>query len=454
MLFPILTISCLTIFLLFLSVFSFGRFGGSKDAEKFHAWAEKVSKVIDEGNEIIESFKEISDKDSITLEELVILESRLEAVEPQLYAQETFSLKGKDKEQFEKITADLTLFQDDYMFFQAEIKTKKEKYERIVNLNRQLDAYQKLITEHESKQQLLARSIPRLNTTAELSTVEEELSQLKTIVPTSIPSDLTLPEDLQVKIERANIKLQEWNKKLEFVENSIAKYRGKIENSVQEEKQKQNLSKVHNWLDSSETRIMKLIEKIKKLKEQATSETTSSKDLINSLKEIDKIYTDISEIKPPEIDLIGEKQTRIGIDFRLKELIRLQDSLHDLKEQINSNIVYRIAFIRSSILEKMFLKNHQLSYKQVNYSLGYKNDLLLLGWLQLPESEDYCLKDFQSKYVMFSKENITSLKESSEKLFESLKALTDFEFKTNEQSFNQSLKWLLNNDDKWIRDSS
>ena len=54
---------------------------------------------------------------------------------------------------------------------------------------------------------------------------------------------------------------------------------------------------------------------------------------------------------------------------------------------------------------------------------------------------------------MISKENMTSLKESSEKIFESLKAITNFERKTSELSYNQSLKWLLSNDDKWLDQS-
>ena len=196
---------------------------------------------------------------------------------------------------------------------------------------------------------------------------------------------------------------------------------------------------------------MKLSDKIKKINELISDESTSSKDLVNSSKELEKISAEILEIKPPGVDLIGEKQTRIGIDFRLKELSKLQDSLIEIKKNIDFNLTYRIAFIRSSILEKMFLKSHQLSFKQVNYSLGYKNDLLLIGWLDSPESENFCLINHQNKYLMLSKENISSLKESSEKIFESFQALTNFEQKTSELSYNQSLKWLLQNDDKWLK---
>ena len=145
--------------------------------------------------------------------------------------------------------------------------------------------------------------------------------------------------------------------------------------------------------------------------------------MINSQKELDKIIAEIDEIKPPEVDLIGEKQTKIGIDFRIKELTRLQESVKEIQVTINKNITYRIAFLRSSILEKMFVKSHQLTYTQVNYSLGYKNDLLLQGWLQRPESANFVLKNQQNKYVMLDKEKIASLKESSDKIFESLKAL-------------------------------
>ena len=186
------------------------------------------------------------------------------------------------------------------------------------------------------------------------------------------------------------------------------------------------------------------------MSELANNELSSSKELVNTLKELDKLNSEIAEIKPPEIDLIGEKQTKIGIDFRLKELNRLESSIVEVQQTINSNISYRISFIRSSILEKMFLKTHQLSYSQVNYSLGYKNELLLQGWLSSPESSNYVLKNYQNKYLMFSKENVTSLKDSSEKLFEALQALTDFERVNSEQSYTQSVKWLLANDDKWL----
>ena len=191
-------------------------------------------------------------------------------------------------------------------------------------------------------------------------------------------------------------------------------------------------------------------DKIKKISELVTDESSSSKDLVNSLKELDKLKTEIQEIKPPGIDLIGEKQTKIGIDFRLKELQKLEDSIKEINEVTNDNISYRIAFIRSSILEKMFLKSHQLSFSQVNYSLGYKNELLLQGWISKSEPETIILRNQQNKYLMLEKENIGSMKESSEKIFQSLLALTKFECETNEISYNQSIKWLLANDDKWL----
>ncbi len=431
--------------------FSFGKmFGGSKDAEIFQQWSKNVTDIISEGNEIIEHFKLLLDKPSASLEEYRILLSRFEALNAKKYAGQTFSLKGKDKEDFERQLDDLNLFLDDYDFFVHEIQSKKENFERIEKLNKDLDSYMTTLGEIESKQQLLARTIPRINTNAELAMVEEELAELRKILPENVESDPGLPEDLQIRIERTNIKLTEWTKKLDFIQNSINKYRGKIESSVQEQEQKQNLSKIHTWLDSSETRIMKMSDKIKKISELINDESSSSKDLVNSVKELDKLKSEIQDIKPPEIDLIGEKQTKIGIDFRLKELNRLETSIHEVERAINNNITYRIAFIRSSILEKMFLKSHQLSYSQVNYSLGYKNELLLKGWLASPAAEKFNLKNHQNKYLMLSKENISSLKESSEKLFESLKALTDFERETNEISYNQSIKWLLSNDAKWL----
>ena len=277
-----------------------------------------------------------------------------------------------------------------------------------------------------------------------------ELDELKKILPVKIESDPSLQEELQTKIDRTNIKLAEWNKKLEFIDNSIAKHKGKIESSVQEQEQKQNLSKIHTWLDSSETKIIKLSDKIKKISELVNDESSSSKDLVNSLKELERINSEINEIKPPEIELVGEKQTKIGIDFRLKELNRLETSIGDVQQVINKNISYRISFIRSSILEKMFLKTHQISYSQVNYSLGYKNELLLQGWLSIPESTKYVLKNHQNKYLMFSKENVTSLKDSSEKIFEAVQAITDFERINSDTSYAQSIKWLLANDDKLL----
>ena len=280
--------------------------------------------------------------------------------------------------------------------------------------------------------------------------VVSDLDELKAIVPMKMDVDQDLPEEMRVRIERTNGKLLEWHKKLNFIESKINSYKGKIETSAQEQAQKQNLSKIHTWLDSSETKIMKISDKLKKINELIISESTSSKELVNSQKDLEKLDIEINEIKPPEIDLIGEKQTKIGIDFRLKELIRLQDLIKQTREIINKTICYRISFLRSSILEKMFVKSHQLTYTQVNYSLGYKNELLLQGWLQTQQAEKYVLKNYQNKYVMLVKENITSLKESSDKIFESLQAITDFERETNEMSYNQSVKWLLANDDKWL----
>ena len=433
-----------------IGMFSFGRFGGSKDSNAYLEWSKQVKIQLNDGNELIYSFKELVDKESPTLEEFRIIESRFQALEPEKYTNQSFNLKGKEKEEFEKLLSDLNLLIDDYNFFTYEIHSKKAKFEKVEKLNKELDDYMVTLTEVESKQQLLARSVPRINTTAELEMVVTELDELKKILPTKIESDPSLPEDLQIKIDRTNIKLNEWNKKLAFIENSITKHKGKIESSAQEQEQKQNLSKIHTWLDSSETRIIKLSDKIKRMSELANNELSSSKELVNTLKELDKLNSEIAEIKPPEIDLIGEKQTKIGIDFRLKELNRLESSIVEVQQTINSNISYRISFIRSSILEKMFLKTHQLSYSQVNYSLGYKNELLLQGWLSSPESSNYVLKNYQNKYLMFSKENVTSLKDSSEKLFEALQALTDFERVNSEQSYTQSVKWLLANDDKWL----
>ena len=435
----------------FIGVFSFGKmFGGSKDSEIFQQWSKNVTDVISEGNEIIELFRDLVDRESATLEEYRILSSRLEGLDAKKYANQSFSLKGKEKDEFDKVSGELNLFLDDYDFFTKEIIVKKNKFEKIENLNKVLDKYMADLAEIESKQQLLARTIPRINTSAELEMVQSELDQLKEVLPIQVETDLSLPEELQIRIERTNIKLSEWNKKLEFIEGSIAKHKGKIESSVQEQEQKQNLSQIHTWLDSSETRIMKMTDKIKKISELANDESSSSKVLVNSLKDLDKLKAEIMEIKPPEVELKGEKQTKIGIDFRLKELQRLETSIDVVQQTINSNITYRISFIRSSILEKMFLKTHQLSYSQVNYSLGYKNELLLKGWLSNPESEDFVLKNYQNKYLMLSKSDVSSLKDSSEKIFESLKALTDFERRTNDISYNQSIKWLLANDDKWL----
>ncbi len=399
---------------------------------------------------MINIFKDLVDKESATLEEYKILQSRFETLSIDTLNNKEFNLKGKEKEEYKKLQSEFNLFRDDYNFFKSELEIKKSKFERIVSLNKELDNYMTTLSEIESKQQLLARTIPRVNTAAELEMVIVELTNLKKVLPVKIESDSTYPEETQVRIERTNIKLAEWNKKLEFIENSIAKHKSKIETSAQEQEQKQNLSKIHTWLDSSETKIVKLSDRIKKISELVNNESTSSRDLVNSLKDLEKIFAEISEIKPPEIELMGEKQTKIGIDFRLKELNRLETALQDVQKTINQNISYRISFIRSSILEKMFLKTHQLSYSQVNYSLGYKNELLLQGWFSRPESEKYVLKNHQNKYLMLSKENISSLKESSEKIFESLRALTDFERDNSEQSYAQSIKWLLANDDKWL----
>lgn len=439
----------LTLILLFFGFFSFGRFGGSKDIEKYKSWSEELHQTINEGSIIIDSFKEIVDKESTSLDDYNMLEDRLNDLNPEKFKDNDFSLKKKDKESYEKDLADLKLFTNDYDFFLKEISIKKQRLEKVINLNNEIDTYQSILTENESRQQLLARTIPRLNTTSELNMVEDELTELQSLLPKKLEDDPSLPDELQIRIERINLKFEEWYKKLDFVEKSITKYRSKVENSVQEQVQKENLSKIHTWLDSSETRIIKLSDKIKKVNELVNDESTSSKALVNSLKDIEKLSSEILEIKPPGVDLVGEKQTQIGIDFRLKELSKLNDSLLEIKKAVDFNLAYRIAFIRSSILEKMFLKSHQLSYKQVNYSLGYKNELLMQGWLDTPESEPYCLKNYQNKYLMLSKENISSLKESSEKIFESLQALTSFEQQTSEQSYNQSLKWLLQNDDKW-----
>lgn len=434
-----------------VSVFSFGkRFGGSKDKDIFDQWSKQITDVMTEGNEIIELFKDLIDKEHPTLEEYKIIASRLEGLDPKQYLNQSFSLKGKDKEEFEKQLADYNLFCDDYDFFSQEVKTKKDRFELIEKLNKDLDNYMAELGDVESKQQLLARTIPRINTTAELQMVEEELGQLRKVLPSHIETNPNLPEDLQIRIERTNIKLNEWTRKLDFIQNSINKHKGKIESSAQEQEQKQNLSKVHTWLDSSETKIMKIGDKLKKISETINDESSSSKELVNSLKELEKLKSEIQQVKPPEIDIIGEKQTKIGIDFRLKELNKLENSIQEVVQTINGNIIYRIAFIRSSILEKMFLKSHQLSYSQVNYSLGYKNELLLKGWLASPDSEKYILNNYQNKYLMLSKENVTSLKESSEKIFEAFKAITEFEKETSELSYNQSIKWLLSNDSKWL----
>ena len=428
----------------------FGRFKGSTESALFAEWSKNVTELLKLGNECISSFKELIDKDSAILEEYSILESRFEALNPKKYESTSFSLKGKDKEEYSRLTNDLKAFIDDYDFFLTELKNKKSKFEKEVHLNKEIDSYIAKIAEFEPKQQLLARTIPRINTTSELEMVVSDLEELKTIVPMKMDIDQDLPEEMRVRIERTNGKLLEWHKKLDFIESKINSYKGKIETSAQEQAQKQNLSKIHTWLDSSETKIMKISDKLKKINELIITESTSSKELVNSQKDLEKLDIEINETKPPEIDLIGEKQTKIGIDFRLKELLRLQDLIKQTREIINETICYRISFLRSSILEKMFVKSHQLTYTQVNYSLGYKNELLLQGWLQTQQAEKYVLKNYQNKYVMLVKENITSLKESSDKIFESLQAITDFERETNEMSYNQSVKWLLANDDKWL----
>jgi hypothetical protein len=279
--------------------------------------------------------------------------------------------------------------------------------------------------------------------------VEVELNELKKLVPEKLEVNNTVPEDLRVRIDRTNLKLGEWFKKLEFIENSISKYRGRIKNSVREEEHKQKLTKVHSWLDSAESKMLKLNEKIKKIAEVTSNESTPSKELLNSLKDLEKITVEIEDLKPPGIDIEGEKQTKISIDFRLKELNKLNESINQIQERIVEYVSYRISFLRSSILEKMFLKSHQLSFTKVNYSLGYKNELLLQGWLQQTGSE-YPLTNFQNKYLMLNKQPNDSFKDISTKIFQALKDLTEFEKKTNEVSYNASMKWLIANDDKWL----
>ena len=223
---------------LFITIFSFGKvFKGSKDVEIFNQWAKNVKNLIIEGTEVINQFKDMADKESVTLEEYMILESRLEGLNPESLDGKVFSLKGKDKEEFEQITEEMRLFVDDYTFFLSEIRVKKEKIEKDLRINKEIDSYMTTLAEIESKQQLLARTVPRINTTAELDMVLSELDQLKQILPTKIEINSTLPEDTQIRIERTNIKLNEWNKKLEFIDNSIAKHKGKVESSAQEQEQ-------------------------------------------------------------------------------------------------------------------------------------------------------------------------------------------------------------------------
>ena len=98
---------------LFITIFSFGKvFKGSKDVEIFNQWAKNVKNLIIEGTEVINQFKDMADKESVTLEEYMILESRLEGLNPESLDGKVFSLKGKDKEEFEQITEEMRLFVD------------------------------------------------------------------------------------------------------------------------------------------------------------------------------------------------------------------------------------------------------------------------------------------------------------------------------------------------------
>lgn len=430
---------------------------GSKDKEKFSNWVESVNHAIKTGKNLIEDLQDLNDKEIDDLEKLNGYQELKEdfiSLKVNELVEEIFSLKGKEKDQENELKQELNIFLEDKMFFIKEIDLKIDSTTKLQDLLKLIEEITNNLAKNEPNQQKLARTIPRLNNTGEVDLAEKELAKLRNFLPNEIEKSEEFSEDINIKIERTNLVLKEWNKKLDFIESSILRYKNKIENSTKQVEHKEKLDSVHSWLDSSEVKLKKIKDSIKEILDLINDDNTPSKDLLNFGKKYGKIKEELSSIKLPDMHIDGENQTVLGIENRIKEISSVNEEIKEYQEQIWLKLNYRLAYVRTRILERMFLKSHQLSFSKVNYSLGLRNELLLKGWLDEifnQESTDV-LKNHLNKYVMLTNVSMSNYKEASKEIFNSIQKFTDYERTNNDISYRASLKWLIQNDSKWLED--
>ena len=428
---------------------------GSKEKERFASWLVKVNECLEDGKNLIEDLQDLNEKGIEDLEKLSSYQELLHqfsGLEIKNIADETFSLKGKERVQEIKIRQEIDIFIEDREFFINEISQKINKSVKINNTLKIIEEIQEKLSKNESDQQKLARTIPRLNNTGEMKLAEEQLAKLREIVPEEINIDVSFPEEINLRIERANKAINEWNKKLNFIQSSLAKYQNIIQKSVKEEKHKEKLSSIHSWLDSSEVRVKRIKETIKGYLDLINDDSTPSKELLNIEKKFDSVKQELISIKAPDSNIEGENQTILGLENRIKELNAISSEISNYLELIYEKLNYRLAYVRTRILEKMFSKAHQLSFAKVNYSLGLRNELLLKGWLDEPKTNEQVeyLKNHLNKYLMLTNVSISNYKEVSGAIFTSIQDFTEYERLNNEVSYKASLKWLIQNDSKWL----
>ncbi|MHA2362476.1 MAG: hypothetical protein ACXAC7_00865 [Candidatus Hodarchaeales archaeon] len=426
--------------------FSFGRFKRGPDGrELFENWKLKTDNLLKDGQKLFQNFQELSERDDTSVEEFNLLQKNLSNLSNPLQEilNESFKLKHQDKDEESKIREDLEAFKDDFDFFSHELGKKVKEHNQITDFKIQIDKIQTDLEKSESELATIAKTIPRVANTGELSVYEEKFNYITKLLPNSIEKPgFPLPADLKIKIERLNFKLKEKNKMIKVIEKSFIKHSNRLVESISQAEHEQNLQKIHSWIDSIDSKFRKLNKQFTDL-ENEISDTSSIDGYLNLQTKLSELNHQILKLNPPEYDIRGELQTKITIEQKIKELDYLKPKIQDLQIYLSDHIDEYLADVRTSILEQYFIRSSKLTFTRVNYILGIKNDLLIKSWLQQLSHENFPLK-LQGKFILLSKASIAEASYNREAFFNSILDFTKFEKLTDDISYKASMKWLKN----------
>lgn len=429
----------------FVFPWSFGLFGKSKDKDLYGQWRDEVRRITADTQGVIDRFRRLESQDLPSLDQMRLLHGQFQPLGDQItsLAGQSFKLKGELAKEEEVLREELEAVKADFDFFFGELSATLQTTEELVSFQGQIEDMAERLTKLEPSQQELARSVPSVKNTGELSVLEERFSQLRNALPREVElPEFDLPDELALKRERFNLKLAEWHRKLDVVEKSFSKRLARLEASESQAEHESKLRKVHSWIDAVDAKVKRLSGRLTEIEALFSEDDVGVGTLTSLEKELGKLGEEIQDLAPPTSTLKGEQQAQVSMQQRIRDIDYLKKQFDRTSHSLFQSIDEQLADYRTRLLEQMFRRSHQLTFTRVNYTLGLRNELLLKGWLQQEDLTNAPLK-VQKKFLVLTKGSVEDLLAVSQALFELMLQFTRYERETNEVSYRASLKWLV-----------